>query len=272
MKKIFLLLFVSAFILSCNEENANFDRAPLSDSGWVEITEIEDQYQAPFGFKANIDIALGVGNNEAGQVITYSVEQTSGLPQQGLATGTLTYTMPIGEVFGKIPVDFVDNGSAYEVEVTLLSTSNPNYTVGLSDNTKKVAHTFKVCGFNVEEWVGTYSIDEQFVAPSNFAGNGLGFFFRESYQIEITADTANAQGTSVVLSNSPGFNNYFDPNTIFTFNPCSGSDGSSLNEDPRVAEWEIITIESASYDFAARTITVFADSRVGPYRFILTKM
>jgi hypothetical protein len=270
MKKIFLLLFVSAFILSCNEENANFDRAPLSDSGWVEITEIEDQYQAPFGFKANIDIALGVGNNEAGQVITYSVEQTSGLPQQGLATGTFTYTMPVGEVFGKIPVDFVDNGSAYEVEVTLLSSSNPNYTVGLSDNTKKVAHTFKVCGFLLDEWIGTYSVEEAFIEGGN-TGLSLGSFFRESYQIDVTADPSDAVGTSLILANSPGFNNYLEPNLIVTFDTCNPN--LFVNAEPLIALFSELTIESSTYDSSARTITVIGQlGPFGTYRFILTKM
>ena len=146
MKKIFLLLFVSVFILSCNNDETNFDRIINSDSGWLEITSATTEYKTPFStFTTEVPVALGVGNNEKGQVITYSIKQISGLPVAGLQTGTFKYNFKSGDVFAKIPVEF-KNAASYSIEVTLLSTSNPDYTVGLSDNTKRVSHIITVCG------------------------------------------------------------------------------------------------------------------------------
>ncbi len=270
MKKILLLLFVSLFAVSCVDKSNDLPE-DFPDSGWIQLSNnAPDEVPASIG-TFNIPFSLAIGNNASGQTITYNVSLASGGPVAGLPLGDFSFNLVKGEKSGMFSIPVVNDGSSYELDVTLVSTSNLEYTIGLSDNTKKITHRIKVCKFTTN-WEGTYSVSEAFYAGAN-QGLSLGAVFGESYQMELVTDTSDASGTSFLLSNSSGFNAFFDNgNHKLTLDACSEK---VLFDDatPRIALWQTMTIEEAVFNGATNTISVKGPyGPFGPYRFVLTKM
>jgi hypothetical protein len=268
MKKILLLLFVSVFTLSCVDDSNQLPE-DVSDSGWIELDDTTTQVFASAG-SFEVPFALPIGDNTSGQTLTYNVELVNG-SIDGLNLGNLTYRLEGGVKSGNFSIPLINDGSNYEIKVTLLSTSNPNYTIGIAGDDKKITHTFNVCGFLIDSWPGTYSVDEQFIAGPN-APLGLADFFRESYQAEIALDPSDTTGTKIIVTNSAGFNVYFDDDNTITFDACAQAITLSP-ASPSLALFTSLTVESSSFDSGTNTITVTGQyGGFGEYRFILTKM
>lgn len=145
MKKIAYLLVLSLIAFSCETS----DNLPTDypDSGWIEFDSASSETFETQPM-VSIPMSLPYGTNEMGQEVTYSAELISGTVPNG-NFGTFTTTLVAGEDTGAISFDVSEASANYEVLFTLLSTSHPDYQIGLSDGTKIIQHTLKVCNVEV---------------------------------------------------------------------------------------------------------------------------
>ena len=215
MKYIFRLLIavtlISAF--SCSDENKL--PADNSDSGWIQFRTASSsgsQSQSTI----EVPLRLPIGTNASGQDITYSVTAVSGdVPSSVL--GTYTTTLPAGDTVGSIAFNVAQSDNAYTILFTLLSSSNPDYQIGLSDGSKQITHKLFVnCAINVgTSYSGTVTSEGANVTPTN---NTPFNFTATITQIDATnysIDTAWGPSFVAVLAGQPGLaGQYLYPATI----------------------------------------------------------
>lgn len=181
LNSILASLLVCLFLVGCSDDDSNLGGAN-ADSGWIEF---DSSSSNGFDYQEVIEIpfSLPYGINQQGQDITYSIELVSGsFPAANL--GTFTTTLE-GEVNGEVnsgktegTIDFVpaNSGENYELKFTLLSTTNTDYQIGLSDGSKQITHNLFVCHYGVE---GTYAgdgySDDLSIAPGSFPAYTVDF-------------------------------------------------------------------------------------------------
>ncbi|QXP59884.1 hypothetical protein [Olleya sp. HaHaR_3_96] len=141
IKHILSIFTICLFIVGCDSDD-NKLTGGNSDSGWVEFdssgsTALDDAEVA-------LPYSLPYGTNVNGLEISYKVELVNGdFPSENL--GTFTTTLDEGQTTGNIMFQLVSNETAgYELLFTLLTSSNPEYPIGLSDGSQQITHTLTV--------------------------------------------------------------------------------------------------------------------------------
>jgi len=164
MKKLIYLFIATAFLVSCNDDEM---AEAFSDSGWIDFTSASSEAGDSVG-SVDVEVAVNLGTNAAGQTITYSVALVSGNATDSSVFGTFSASIPSGDKMGYLPVGISPtDASGYEVLVTLLS-STGMYDMGLSDGSKISEHTITVC-----QDVSTALLASAITGFSEFQGGGV---------------------------------------------------------------------------------------------------
>ena len=208
---------------------------------------------------------------------TYTASQMDGYTIEP-ANGVVT--IPAGEFIGYITVTPInDNTASGDITIDFSIEGNTGFNLGIAgegvyNTTSTLTIVEDDCPIDLSEWVGIYSVTEQFIPPSVNAPNGLSFFFGEIYQVELSADASDPSGTQVILTNSPGYNVYFDSGTVMSFLTCNLEVEFDAGA-PRLAEFEPFFPSTTSFNTESHTITcsgLFQTAGYGPYEFTLTKI
>lgn len=160
-----------------------------------------------------------------------------------------------------------DNGSV-TVVLNLTGISGIDSAIGDATFTVRME---RFCPIDIAAWEGTYDVSENFTAGVN-APNGLSDFFGESYQIELTVDSSDANGISLIVNNSQGFNTYIGNGTVLTFDTCNNDVTFDGAPAVPVALFRTFEYTESSYDETNYVIQCTGPlATFGDYQFTLTK-
>ena len=142
IKHILSIFAICLLIVGC-ESNDDKLTGGNSDSGWIQL---DAESSSAFDNQEIVEIpySLPYGTNFEGLALTYSIELVSGsYPESSL--GNFTTAVGSGLNEGVIQFNLQNVGSNYELLFTLVSSSNPDYLIGLSDGSKQTTYTLSVC-------------------------------------------------------------------------------------------------------------------------------
>lgn len=273
MKKIFYIALVSlGLLVSCDEDLIVYD----TETGFIQFASTSSSIEeAALGGPSVTTVLLGDGENTSGVTVNFTV--TASDPSRFTvepSNGTLT--IPAGQFSGDIVITPIDNVVVDgNMDITLELTSGSSVPVGIGGEgmqaaSKTITLIDDDCPVDLAQFTGTFDVDEVFTSGVN-EGLSLAAAFGESYQLELTAQPGDATGTKVVITNSPGFNEYIPDGTVFTLQACPGTVGWDPNP-VNIAVFADMTIEVSTFNEGQGKIT--ADGPLGgfgPYQFVLTK-
>jgi len=109
------------------------------------------------------------------------------------------------------------------------------------------------------------------------AGLQLAAAFGESYQVELAMVEGDSTASTMLVTNSDGFDTYYPAGTIMTFKlngTLDVDDGVNFGI-PYLAGFSYHFIDSSSYDYGSAVIVCSGDfgfpNNFGPYETTLTK-
>ena len=272
MKKYIYILFASLGLLvsSCDEDVIVYD----TPEGFVQLNATSGTVTEDTPDPVVTTVLLGKGANESGVSVNFTV--TSSDPSRYTVTPSSgTLDIPAGEFSADIVLQTIDNPVADgDVEVTIeISSASVPIGIGGEENfntSRTITIVDDDCPINLDAFTGTFTVTENFTDGVN-APLGLADFFGESYQIELAPAPNDPSGTKVVITNSPGFNEYIADGTVITFLTCSGK---VLFEGgfPTVALFATFEYTDSSYDDTVGELQCTGPlQNFGPYQFTFTK-
>ncbi len=126
-------------------------------------------------------------------------------------------------------------------------------------------------------FVGTYTVHEIFTDGAN-TGLELADAFGKSFQIELSLIDGDATTSTMLVTNSTGFDSYYEDGTVITFyldGTLDVDDSLNLNI-PYVAQFDNHFVDTTSYDYTTGVIVFSGDfgspTPYGPYQTTLTKL
>lgn len=195
----------------------------------------------------SVEVTLYTGNiTGSDRTFTIYVDESSTLDPS-------TYSLP-----QTVTVPGNSNEVSFTIEVTGEGIKNQGdvLVLGIQEdatfstgNLLSIAVT-KICPFDINTFVGTFSASEVFTAGSN-AGYSFGAANGLDLQVELTPNPDDESGNSLVLTNSEGFYAFIPDGTVLTFDPADGS--LSLPADLTVFGYAH-TVESSRVDNCAETL------------------
>lgn len=240
------------------------------------------QVNAATGSKAENDptpivttVQLGRSFNDTDLTVSFQVN-SSDPARYTFEPASGQVVIPAGEFTAEIsltPVNNFDSDGDIDVEIVLLESAGIPVGIGgegINLAKRVITITDDDCPLAINDWVGTYSVFENFTSGVN-SPLGLSNFFGESYQMTAALVPGDITNAKVVWNNSPGFNVYFDAGTVMSFISCSGTVSFDAGF-PRVAEFRVFEFTGATYnenDFVIQCTGPLAT--FGPYQFTLTK-
>ncbi len=278
LKLIPMMLFVFAFT-SCEDDDTSSRFFVDPTVGWVEfagsssgttISIITEELQLP------VDIRVPQYPN--GLTVTYDLVPVQGDFSQIVTTGTSIFAAPEPtSVDGNsrvvpIVLNFEGVGDLDEIvifDVVLTAVDQDGVQIGLDENSITSFRISTPCPIDIDSFEATYSVQEMFTGPPN-GPNGLTFFFGESYQMDLFVNTADVTETSVIVTNSPGFDTYINNGVIMSFDTCNFT--VSFDETPlELALFSTLTIESSSYTNDGVITAIGPFGNFGEYMFTFTR-
>ncbi|NNF18689.1 MAG: hypothetical protein HKN61_02840, partial [Flavobacteriaceae bacterium] len=187
-----------------------------------------------------------------------------------------TLTIPAGQFSADITITPIDNVLVDgNMDIVLEITSGSSVPAGIGGEglqaaTKTITLVDDDCPVDLAQFTGTFDVDEVFTSGLN-EGLTLAGAFGQSYQLELTAQPGDATGTKVVITNSPGFDQYIPDGTVFTLQACPGTVDWETNP-LNIGLFADMTIEVSTFNEGQGT--VIADGPLGgfgPYQFVLSK-
>ncbi len=278
LKLIPMMLFVFAFT-SCEDDDTSSRFFNDPTVGWVEfagsstgttISIITEELQLP------VDIRVPQYPN--GLTISYDLVPVQGDFSGIVTTGTSIFAAPEPtSVDGNsrvVPIilNFEGVGDLDEIvifDVVLTAVDSDGVQIGLDENSITSFRISTPCPIDIDSFEGSYDVVEMFTGPPN-GPNGLTFFFGESYQMDLFVNTADVTETSVIVTNSPGFDTYINNGVIMSFDTCNFT--VSFDEAPlELALFSTLTIESSSYTNDGVITAIGPFGNFGEYMFTFTK-
>lgn len=272
------MLFVFAFT-SCEDDDTSSRFFNDPTVGWVEfagsstgttISIITEELQLP------VDIRVPQYPN--GLTISYDLVPVQGDFSGIVTTGTSIFAAPEPtSVDGNsrvVPIilNFEGVGDLDEIvifDVVLTAVDSDGVQIGLDENSITSFRISTPCPIDIDSFEGSYDVVEMFTGPPN-GPNGLTFFFGESYQMDLFVNTADVTETSVIVTNSPGFDTYINNGVIMSFDTCNFT--VSFDEAPlELALFSTLTIESSSYTNDGVITAIGPFGNFGEYMFTFTK-
>lgn len=276
LKKISLLASLCLFIVAC-EEDVNPTFTP--EGGFVQLAT------DGVGVTANTTLLENAPSPSITTIILDSPKSndvvielnvtSSDNSRFDIVSGT-SLTIPAGEVSANLVIQPIDNFlTDGDVEILVELSQNNSLDLGVAgDGNFSVSRTISLldddCPISINDWVGTYTVFENFTGGVN-APSGLNNFFSEIYQIELSLDPTDVTGTKVIINNSPGFNEYIADGTVMSFLTCSSEVAFDAGF-PTVALFRVFEFEATSYNESDFVIQATGPlSTFGPYQFTFTK-
>ena len=292
--KLLSLFLVVSVAVSCDSNTSDdLGYGAQDERGWVYFMEDSPVITAFIGAESDIvlDINLQVPNTSSDLTINYEMASVSGADPNSVFSNSGQLVVPAGNTSFMGPdnitgLDYVFLSSltldmsdlegtvlseAMVFDVVLTGTSSSAITAGLEGETYKVEQRI-VINPSLVSLEGVYSVFENFTDGVN-APLGLGDFFGESYQVELSVVATDPSAATMVVVNSAGFDTYFFDGTPidFSVNPISFDDGFTADM-PVVALFTEMLVEESIVDFGNGVIQCLGDSGgFGPYQFTLTK-
>ncbi|GGI55693.1 hypothetical protein GCM10011444_00020 [Winogradskyella haliclonae] len=190
-----------------------------------------------------------------------------------VVSGTSLTIMP-GETsvtFTMRPVNNFDTDGNIDVSVTLTESSSLPIGIG-GENANNVTRIVTIadddCPFDINDWVGTFDVDEVITGGPN-TGLPLAVAFGETYLMDFALDPTDMTGSKIVMTNLG--NEFLPDGTVFTFLSCDGI-VTMTPETEVVALFTTWSIDTSSYNEADFSIT--AEGPLGAsrtYEMIFTK-
>lgn len=166
IKHILSIFAICLLIVGC-ESNQDKLTGGNSDSGWIQL-DADSSSALDNQFIVEIPYSLPYGTNFEGLTLTYSIDLVSGsYPESEL--GTFTTAVGSGLNEGVIQFNLQDVGSNYDLLFTLVSSSNPDYLIGLPDGSKQTTYNLSVCHVQTS---ATYTGDS-YTTDLGVPANGL---------------------------------------------------------------------------------------------------
>jgi hypothetical protein len=298
MNKYFLLFAVIAgFNTSCKDDevitsyNESYVSFSQSAATVAESTVVSSAAKADSKVGVQFNVTIVRSNIQEAQVVNFTLSgkfaSTSAFADEGddasstffvSADGTdgnYSIEIPAGQSSASFFVRTIDDlfssgDKVLTIEIT--GAGSLNLGRGPSQVNKKLTLTIADddCPIAIADWVGTYTVKEAFTSGAN-APFGLVDFFGETYQVELALDPTDGTGTKVIITNSAGFNNYFDAPAVMSFVTCTKEIKFDAG-NPRVAEFAVLSITATSYNESKFEIVASGPlATYGPYQFVLTK-
>lgn len=264
--KTYLILFIAAIsttlFVGCSSDD---DFNPPNYVTFADVTANSDELYVSVDSEGSETVDLTVfAGNQTGSARTFDVivDESSTLDPSAY-TIPETVTIPANSNEATISVELTGSGIDNEGDILVLQLENENGYVG----DPLTINVLKVCPFDASGWVGTYDVSEVFTDGDN-EGLSLAAAFEESYQVELLENPDD--NSSVVVTNSEGFDQYFEEGTVLTFGACAGN--IRLSNRDIAAGFGTLTITDSSYDETAGTITATGTlGNYGEYQFVLTR-
>lgn len=256
---------------SCEEDLIIFD----TPNGFLQVN-------AATGTKAENDpepiitrVLLGRSSNPSDITVNFQVNSPDP-SRYTFSPASGQVVIPAGEFTAEISLTAINNfDSDGDVDVEIVLLESQGIPVGIGgEGINLVKRVITIsdddCPLEINDWVGTYSVFENFTGGGN-APLGLNNFFGESYQVQAALVPNDVTNAKVVWTNSPGFNVYLDANTVMSFISCNGTVSFDAG-NPRVAEFAVHTITGSSYNESEFVIQCTGPlANFGPYQFTFTK-
>ena len=281
MKKInnkFLLLFylVIALVFTSCEQQENvmytsekgFVQFATASSSAIENNETATVISVLFGGKAS--------QNTSGITVNFEVT-SSDATRYAISPANGTVEIPAGEVSAEITFTPINNllvDGNVDIVISLSNTSSVPVGLGgegINFSAFEMTLVDDDCPIAINDWVGTYTVFENFTGGGN-APLGLNNFFGETYQVDLVLDPTDVVGNKLILSNSPGFDTYIANGTIIAFDTCNGKISMNGGNSAEVALFRDFIWDDSSYSESKFEIQATGPlATFGPYQFTLTK-
>lgn len=187
-------------------------------------------------------------------------------------------SIPAGEVSADIIITPVDNflvDGNLDVKIKLLDSSSVPVGIGgenVNFNEIDLSIVDNDCPIDINAFVGTYSVFENFTAGVN-SPRGLSSFFGESYQLEMALDPNDASGTQLIITNSIGFDTYIVNGTVLKFDTCNNAVTFNGQSRVQVALFRTFVYTNSTYSEDDLVIKATGPlSTFGDYQFTFTKL
>ena len=274
-----MMLFVFAFT-SCEDDDTSSRFFDDPTVGWVEfagsnsgttISIITEELSLPVDIRVpqypnglTIEYDLVPVQGDFTQIVTSSGSSIFAAPEPTSVNGN-SRVVPIVLTFEGV----ADLSEIVVFDVVLTGVDADGVQVGLDENSITSFRISTPCPLDVNAIQGTYDVAEVFTAGIN-QGLSLAAVFGESYQVEVTLDPADLTQTRFILTNSPGFDQWFVNGDTATLDTCNGT--VTFTSPLNLGAFADMAVEVTSYTESPAVIQ--ADGTLGnfgPYQFILTK-
>lgn len=272
IKYILFALSASLLLQSCEWEDSDLNALLEEEFLSFSSPSASILESSPETVQAIVEISKAQAQDVT---VSYTVTPTGGAVE-GVDYRVLSpnpVTIPAGSYSAIIEIEPIDNivneeeDRVLQIEITDISAgvpvvANQTFSLDLLNND---------CFFDTEGFTGEYEVAEVFTSGTN-AGTVLAAAFGESYRLEMTPIATDASGTSFVISDVTGNNQFFPADTEITFFPCPSTVQFSSGATVNVAAFADLTLEEASFDPDAKTITLSGPlGGFGPYEIVLTR-
>ena len=293
------LLLVLTLTVSCDKDSSeDLGYAAQEERGWVQFLTDNDPvigvFQGALG-TIDLDVNIQVPTTSSDLTINYALQSVSGADPSAVFSNSGAIVAPAGRTsyagpdnstgkdysyLAMISLDLADLDGTTLTEpmifdVVLTGTSSSDITAGLAGETFPVTQRI-VINPSISAFIGAYTVDEIFTDGPN-AGLQLAAAFGESYQVELTTIESDATASTMLVTNSMGFDTYYPTGTVIKLN----IDGTFTVDDsfnfniPYVAVFSFHFIDETSYDYATGIFIASGDfgfpNNFGPYRTTFTK-
>ena len=293
------LLLVLTLTVSCDSDSSDdLGYAAQEERGWVQFLTTNAAeigvFQGATG-TIDLDINIQVPTTSSDLTINYALQSVSGADPSTVFSNSGAVVAPAGKTSYAGP----DNGTGFDYtylagvsldladlegttltepmvfDLVLTGTSSSAITAGIEGETFPVTQRI-VINPSIGAFAGTFTVFEQFTdGPS--APSGLSDFFSESYQVELSLIEGDATASTMLVTNSTGFDTYYPAETVIIFNldgTFTIDDGANLGL-PYLALFSYHLVDATSYDYATGVLIASGNfgypTNYGPYQTTMTK-
>lgn len=275
----FLLLFslvATLVFTSCEQqENIVFENA----EGFIQFSQTSGSLVENSEDPIVLTVLYGgsAAQNSSGITVDFEVTSSDNA-RYSVSPANGSLEISAGQVEATITLTPLNNAQVDgNVDITVVLLDSSSVPVGLggenfSFNSQEITLVDDDCPISINDFIGTFSVDENFTAGNN-SPSGLSDFFGESYQIELALDPSDTVGNKVIITNSAGFDTYIADGTVVSFDTCNGKVSFDDLKVVQVGLFRDFEYTDSSYSESNVVIKVTGPLQLfGEYQFTLTKI